>query len=379
MRTNQAAKHTLFASCFLFWVSRGRCRCRARCVAARLGMPGGGEALPGHAGEASVSVGKRLPSSGSARGPGACWAGWPSPPSVRRPRRDQTGVRRQQGQTGVAPPRVLELGCAPAPPGSQRTHGGRRNIRPALQGIGRPPWLLPAVPPGAWPWARLPSQPPPPRPPTAACLPACLPTGAVDSLLAEPSTILLAVGILMFSVTFVGCLGALRDLPLLLKMFAWMLLIIFILQVLAALLGFLFSGRVMEKASLLMGRAVSHYRDNLDLQNLIDYIQRKFECCGVHSYKDWSRNVYFDCRDSNPSLERCAVPFSCCLLQGKEPTLNTMCGYGAQSLQAWRAESRVHTEGCLEKTVRWGQSNLLVVAGLASGLLALENEARKKK
>ncbi|XP_053148052.1 tetraspanin-33 isoform X9 [Hemicordylus capensis] len=128
----------------------------------------------------------------------------------------------------------------------------------------------------------------------------------------------------------------------------------------------------MEKASLLMGRAVSHYRDNLDLQNLIDYIQRKFECCGVHSYKDWSRNVYFDCRDSNPSLERCAVPFSCCLLQGKEPTLNTMCGYGAQSLQAWRAESRVHTEGCLEKTVRWGQSNLLVVAGLASGLLALE-------
>ncbi|XP_066492346.1 tetraspanin-33-like [Tiliqua scincoides] len=195
--------------------------------------------------------------------------------------------------------------------------------------------------------------------------------GAVDSLLADPSMILLAVGILMFSITFVGCLGALRDLTLLLKMFAWMLLIIFILQIVAAVLGFLFSSMVMEKATLLMGQAISHYRDNLDLQNLIDYIQKKFKCCGVHSYKDWSQNIYFDCQDSNPSLERCAVPFSCCL-RGKETILNTMCGYGTQNLKAWEAESLVHTEGCLAKIVSWGQSNLLLVAGLAFGLLVLE-------
>lgn len=31
----------------------------------------------------------------------------------------------------------------------------------------------------------------------------------------------------------------------------------------------------MEKAMLLMGQAIFHYRDNLDLQNLIDYIQKK--------------------------------------------------------------------------------------------------------
>lgn len=31
----------------------------------------------------------------------------------------------------------------------------------------------------------------------------------------------------------------------------------------------------MEKATLLMGRAIARYRDNLDLQNLIDYIQKK--------------------------------------------------------------------------------------------------------
>lgn len=52
--------------------------------------------------------------------------------------------------------------------------------------------------------------------------------------------------------------------------------------------------------------------------------------------------------------------------------LNTMCGYGTQSLKAWQAESLVYTEGCLAKIVRWGQSNLLLVAGLAIGLLVLE-------
>ncbi|XP_058019198.1 tetraspanin-33-like isoform X4 [Ahaetulla prasina] len=170
--------------------------------------------------------------------------------------------------------------------------------------------------------------------------------GAVDSLLADPSIILLAVGTLIFCITFVGCLGALRDLTLLLKV-------------------------VMEKATFLMGQAISRYRDNLDLQNLIDYIQKKFKCCGVHSYKDWSQNIYFDCQDSNPSLEHCAVPFSCCL-QDKEVMLNTMCGYGTQSLKGWQAETVVYTEGCLEKIVHWGRSNLLLMAGLAFGLLVLE-------
>lgn len=41
----------------------------------------------------------------------------------------------------------------------------------------------------------------------------------------------------------------------------------------------------------------------------------QFQCCGVESYKDWSRNIYFLCSDTNPSVEACGVPFSCCLHQ----------------------------------------------------------------
>ncbi|XP_036609118.1 LOW QUALITY PROTEIN: tetraspanin-33-like [Trichosurus vulpecula] len=199
-------------------------------------------------------------------------------------------------------------------------------------------------------------------------------SGAVDSLLAEPSLIVIIVGALTFTVTFVGCTGALRDMPLLLKMFAVMLLLIFMLQIVAVGVAFLFSGQrqVMDKAAFLMGKAIASYRDDLDLQNLIDYIQKKFECCGVRSYKDWSHNEYFDCSISNPSLERCAVPFSCCVPEEEQNVLNTMCGYETQNLKAWKAERLIHTGGCLEKIVTWGRSNLYLIAGLALGLLAME-------
>lgn len=56
------------------------------------------------------------------------------------------------------------------------------------------------------------------------------------------------------------------------------------------------------------------YRDDSNLQNIIDLVQTEFKCCGVSDkgYKDWSKNIYFECLDSNPSRERCAVPYSCC-------------------------------------------------------------------
>ncbi|XP_069505305.1 tetraspanin-33-like isoform X2 [Ambystoma mexicanum] len=196
--------------------------------------------------------------------------------------------------------------------------------------------------------------------------------GSVNSPITDPSIILMTVGIFMFAVTFFGCLGALRDMHILLKIFACTMLVILGLQVLVAVLGFVFSSKVLEKTASVMVRAISRYREDLDLQNFIDYVQKKFECCGVASYMDWSENVYFACIDSNPSLERCAVPFSCCIRPRVQIVINTMCGYETQNLRPWYAGDRIHVDGCLEKMVAWGKGHLLVVAGVALGLVFLE-------
>ncbi|KAH7964494.1 hypothetical protein HPB51_027266 [Rhipicephalus microplus] len=55
---------------------------------------------------------------------------------------------------------------------------------------------------------------------------------------------------------------------------------------------------------------IVHYRDKLDYQREIDYVQSSLHCCGMtdNSYGDWNANPYFNCSPTNPSAERCSVP-----------------------------------------------------------------------
>lgn len=59
---------------------------------------------------------------------------------------------------------------------------------------------------------------------------------------------------------------------------------------------------------------IQSYRDDPDLQNLIDWIQRHWlHCCGVNNYRNWESNIYFNCSSKLVgSVEACGVPASCC-------------------------------------------------------------------
>ncbi|XP_039983680.1 tetraspanin-33 isoform X1 [Xiphias gladius] len=194
----------------------------------------------------------------------------------------------------------------------------------------------------------------------------------VDTLTVDPALLLIVVGSVMFLITFLGCFGALRNATCLLKMFLGILVAMLLLQVAAGVVGYLFTDMVMERTEKLMVKAIVRYREDQDLENAIDFIQKKFQCCGVESYKDWSHNVYFQCSDTNPSLESCGVPFSCCIHLQNQAVLNTMCGYGMQQLEERLAGQDIFTVGCLEKIGWWAKNNLLLVAGLTAGLLLLE-------
>ncbi|KAG7247554.1 hypothetical protein CRUP_026617 [Coryphaenoides rupestris] len=128
----------------------------------------------------------------------------------------------------------------------------------------------------------------------------------------DPALILIVIGSVMFFMNVFGCLGALRNATCLLRTFLGILVVILLLQIAVTVLGYLFTERVIQRTEKLMLRAVVRYREDLDLENVIDFIQKKFQCCGVQGYTDWSFNAYFNCSETNPSLEACAVPFSCC-------------------------------------------------------------------
>ncbi|KAI5626674.1 hypothetical protein C0J50_13963, partial [Silurus asotus] len=194
----------------------------------------------------------------------------------------------------------------------------------------------------------------------------------VDTLTTDPALLLLTVGSLTFFITFLGCFGALRDSVVLLKMFLGILMIILFLQIAAAVLGFLFSDLVLRRTELLMKKAIVLYREDMDLENVIDFVQKKFLCCGVNYYSDWSQNMYFNCSVNNPSLEACGVPFSCCVRLQNETVFNTMCGYKTQGIEESLIKERIYIPGCLNKIVLWGKQNLLLVGGISISLLCLE-------
>ncbi|XP_048028959.1 tetraspanin-33 [Megalobrama amblycephala] len=195
---------------------------------------------------------------------------------------------------------------------------------------------------------------------------------AVDTLMADPALLLIIVGSLMFTITFFGCFGALRNISLLLNLFVGILLVILLLQVTAAVLSLLFSEKIQERTEQLMMKAIVRYRDDQDLENVIDFVQKKFQCCGVDSFLDWSKNMYFNSSDQNPSLEAYGVPFSCCIRLKNETVFNSMCGYETQKMKQSAASRLIYTTGCLDEIVWWGKQNLLLVGGMTLVLLFLE-------
>lgn len=190
---------------------------------------------------------------------------------------------------------------------------------------------------------------------------------ALACLSVDPAVMLLVVGVLMFIITFCGCVGSLRENICLLQTFCICLTVIFILQLIAGVLGFVFSDKARGKVTKMINNAIIHYRDDIDLQNLIDFGQKEFDCCGAMTFVDWSQNMYFNCSEDNPSRERCSVPFSCCITTN-ETVINTMCGQGMQKLEYTDAGNHIHTNGCIDKIVDWIHSNLFLLGGIALGL-----------
>ncbi|XP_078533796.1 tetraspanin-33 [Lissotriton helveticus] len=191
---------------------------------------------------------------------------------------------------------------------------------------------------------------------------------AIACLAVDPALLLIVVGVLMFLITFCGCIGSLRENICLLQTFSICLTIVFLLQLTAGVLGFVFSDKARGKVSEVINNAIVHYRDDLDLQNLIDFGQKEFDCCGGISYKDWSQNMYFNCTVENPSREQCSVPYSCCLRYDRQSVINTMCGQGMQALDYLEAGLYIHTSGCIDRLVNWLHTNLFLLGGIALGL-----------
>lgn len=207
---------------------------------------------------------------------------------------------------------------------------------------------------------------------------------AISSLPVDPVIVVNGIGLLMFILTFAGCVGSLRENIFLLKCFAFCLSVIFFGEIIVGILGFVYKGWFSTQFATFVNSTIENYRDDPDLQNIIDFTQNYFECCGGVGPDDWDNNIYFNCTSTvevNGAqftlVESCGVPFSCCTKPstGKIEVVNTQCGYGVRDKDRFSAAERVskiNIEGCIPSFEGWAKTNLYTVGGILIGVALLQ-------
>ncbi|XP_022253770.1 tetraspanin-33-like [Limulus polyphemus] len=194
------------------------------------------------------------------------------------------------------------------------------------------------------------------------------PVRHVFHVILDPAIAMMLVGTAVFFTATSGCVGALRENACLLKTYViTLVLLVLILLSIGSLVVLVMYTDINLNISPepLLRHALVMYREDSELEHLVNYVQSSLHCCGVGpaGYRDWSINPYFNCSWANKSPERCAVPFSCCKFTMGE-LVNLMCGYditNTSSKAQEDVEEKIYTEGCFLKIEELLKNNAILL------------------
>ncbi|CAN7938756.1 unnamed protein product, partial [Ixodes hexagonus] len=105
--------------------------------------------------------------------------------------------------------------------------------------------------------------------------------------------IVTGVGLTLLFVSCFGCVGALRENILLLRIYSVFLTLLTLACLIFGVVVFFMPGNVKKVVKdTLSDSLVVHYRDTPDNQNFVDALQRNLRCCGMSdNFRDWNKNM----------------------------------------------------------------------------------------
>ncbi|ESO89054.1 hypothetical protein LOTGIDRAFT_154131 [Lottia gigantea] len=186
---------------------------------------------------------------------------------------------------------------------------------------------------------------------------------SINKNLLAPVILLILVGLIITINALCGLIGTITENPCLLKMFLVFTIIAFLIQVTIGVLAYVYRKKVPEITNSHLMFGVEEYSKNSGIRWGMDKMQKKFMCCGLRSYQDYSvYNDDFNCVSETP--QSCGVPSSCCRpIENIEPKED--CGYGI--IGNGTIADKVYTEGCKAMFLQWLATNLDHVGATALG------------
>ena len=181
------------------------------------------------------------------------------------------------------------------------------------------------------------------------------------------TAILMGVGSVIGIIGFAGCYGAIRENHFTLKLFSYLLVLLLIAEIALGLWLYFAHFSLSKFLQDFLNNILDKYQEDKDVMELIDKVQRKYECCGSKSYKDWF-NSEWNKQQQNKSVEYWvnSVPQSCCL---SNTTHLSSCGNDLDT-PGKPAERFVHTEGCL-KLKEFFSKHITFMISLGAGVMTL--------
>ncbi|XP_060629412.2 tetraspanin-1 [Anolis sagrei] len=163
--------------------------------------------------------------------------------------------------------------------------------------------------------------------------------------------LLIAIGAVLFLLGFLGCCGAQKESKCLLITFFSIILIIFIVEVAAAVVALVYTSLA---ETILQGTVTqllkNEYGKSTDITTVWNTTMKELKCCGLSNYTDFDGSYYMSHHGN-------IYPLYCCN--------NTNNCTEAEAVKSM-------VPGCFPKLISEIRQNAGVVGGVAAGICALE-------
>lgn len=199
---------------------------------------------------------------------------------------------------------------------------------------------------------------------------------------ADPSTfsasvfVLIAVGTCIFVLGFLGCCGACQESECLLTTYAFLMIVIVLLELVAAILVIVFKGKVKPAVENFLGEKINeefNNQKNDTFSRAINLMQIEFKCCGGSGINDYENSLFKNSTGDD-------VPKSCCVdaiitKDGKveiNSIANTYAACKSDAKNKLKTDKHVYSKGCWEGFRKYLQKRTTVVMAVAFGVAGFQ-------
>uniref|UniRef100_A0A8B9KMC4 Tetraspanin n=1 Tax=Astyanax mexicanus TaxID=7994 RepID=A0A8B9KMC4_ASTMX len=181
-----------------------------------------------------------------------------------------------------------------------------------------------------------------------------------SSTFAVSAYILILAGALVMVTGFLGCCAVIREQRSLLSTYFSCLLLIFLIELVAGVLAYVYYQRLSEELKQHLSKTMTENYDQLGKEGItraVDRLQQDFKCCGSNNSSDWKHSVYVQ----SPEAQGRVVPDSCC------KTITPECGRRDHPSNIYKVEG-----GCITKLEHFLADHLLIIGAVGIGVACLQ-------